>query len=211
MPSNPPPRALLLYKDKGDGWNPFSPRAVNRARPWKHLIQVQSAELETKDEKPWTIRLGDIVTVCVPESKQSISSDDIKTDPDDDSEDDAEDDPKAYAKVSDLRSLGDGWYMVVYAWLYTRAEILADLERRAGIDQGDLDMLKEKWPSAAPFQYMLSTNRTVTLWDTAITRAPASVVSRICDSSIYVTRPSVRWIADINDPEIEWMRSIFDM
>ncbi|KAJ0422926.1 hypothetical protein BJY00DRAFT_279104 [Aspergillus carlsbadensis] len=211
MPSNPPPPAKLLYKDKGNGWDPLSPRAVNNASPWNQLIQVQSAKLETNTEEPWTISLGDIVTVCVPENTQSISSDGIKTDPEDDSEDDSEGDPEAYAKVSDLRSLEDGRYMVVYTWLYTRAEIIADLETRAGISQDDLDMLKGRWPTTAPFRYMLSTNRTVTLWDTAITRAPASVVSSICDSSIYVTRPLERWIADINDPKIGWMRSIFDM
>jgi hypothetical protein len=74
MSSNPPPPTLLLYKDKGNGWNPFSPRAVNGARPWNQLVQVQSAELETNTDKPWTLKLGDFVTVCVPENTQSISS-----------------------------------------------------------------------------------------------------------------------------------------
>jgi flagellar basal body L-ring protein FlgH len=91
MSSNPPPPTLLLYKDKGNGWNPFSPRAVNGARPWNQLVQVQSAELETNTDKPWTLKLGDIVTVCVPENTQSISSQgssddddaDIKSDPED--------------------------------------------------------------------------------------------------------------------------------
>jgi hypothetical protein len=101
--------------------------------------------------------------------------------------------------------------MVGYTWLYTRAEILADLKTRKGIDQDDLDMLEEEWPTAAPFRYMLSTNRTATLWVTAITHAPDPVASSICDSSIYVTRPSERWIADIDDPEVGWIRSIFYM
>ncbi|KAL3483020.1 hypothetical protein BJX62DRAFT_245312 [Aspergillus germanicus] len=214
IPPNPPPAALLLYEDEGDGWDTFSPRAVNDAKPWEQLDQVQSAKLETNTEESWTISLGDIVTVCVPENTQSVSSqgsDDGSDDDDADIKSDPEDDPHCHAKVSDLRSLDDGRYMVVYTWLYTRAEILADLETGTGIDQDDLDMLKETWPSAAPFRYMLSTNRTITLWDTAITHAPAPVVSSICDSSIYVTRSEERWIADINDPEVGWMRRIFNM
>jgi hypothetical protein len=189
----------------------FPPRAVNGARPWNQLVQVQSADLETDTDEPWTISLGDIVTVCVPENAQSISAQGSGDDDDANIKSDPEDDPQCYARVSDLRSLDDGRYMVVYTWLYTRAEILADLETGAGIDQDDLDMLKETWPSRAPFRYMLSTNRTVTLWDTAITHAPAPVGSSICDRSIYVTRPEERWIADINDPEVGWMRSIFYM
>ena len=33
-----------------------------------------------------------------------------------------------YAKVSELRRLGDGRYMVVYMWLYTRLEIAEQLQ-----------------------------------------------------------------------------------
>ncbi|KAL3455866.1 hypothetical protein BJX64DRAFT_54243 [Aspergillus heterothallicus] len=204
MPSAEPPSAKVLYKEDGEGWSLFSPSALNGRRPWNLLMRVQSANLETTTSKPWKIHLGDIVTVCVRSSDQLSEIPDSQES--DDSEDDFDEDPKAYAKVSDLRCLGDGRYMVVYTWLYTREEILAELPSKEG-----LAMLQTNWPETAPFDYMLSTNRTATLWDTAITRAPESVVSRICPTSVYVTRRFERYIADIDDERLEWMREIFYM
>ncbi|KAL2845072.1 hypothetical protein BJY01DRAFT_247889 [Aspergillus pseudoustus] len=213
-----PPTAKLLYKEEGEGWSLFSPMALNGARPWNHLMRVQSANLETATSKPWKIHVGDIVTVCVPGNMDNpgppiILIEDSEDEPDPNEGEDPDDDPKAYAKVADLRCLGDGRYMAVYAWLYTREEIAAELKTRTGgvVEKTDLAMLRKKWPRRATFRYMLSTNRTVTLWNTAITRAPPSVVSSICGSSVYVTRRLERYIADIDDERLEWMRGIFHM
>jgi len=215
-----PPTAKLLYIEEGEGWSLFSPTAVNGARPWNRLMRVQSANLETATGKPWKIHVGDIVTVCVPghsdsanlgsNSNSAIVIEDSEDEPDPNEGEDPDDDPKAYAKVSDLRCLGDGRYMVVYAWLYTREEIVAELKTRTGVvEKRDLAMLRKKWPMRAKFRYMLSTNRTVTLWNTAITTAPPSVVANVCGTSVYVTRRLERYIADIKDERLEWMRGIF--
>jgi hypothetical protein len=119
--------------------------------------------------------------------------------------------PKTYAKVTDLRSVGDGCYMVVYTWLYTRGEILADMETDAGIPEELRGNLNQRWPESADYDYMFSTNRTVTLWDTAICLAPDHVVSRIHDSLVYITRPSECWILDINDFRVRWMEKIVEL
>lgn len=163
-----PPAAKVLYEKKGYGWSRFSPIPRNGSRPWNSLVQVQYASLET-----WLLHLGHIVTVCALGDTQS-------EDPED---------PKAYAKVSDLRSVGDGRYMVVYTWLYTRDEVLADMETEAGIPEELSENLKQRWPENADYDYMFSTNWTVTLWDTAICLAPDTWLRRYVTAR-SITRPS---------------------
>jgi hypothetical protein len=152
------------------------------AKPWNKLSHVDSAPLET-----WTIHIGDIVKVC------------------------SETDREEYAKVSEMRHLEDGRYMVVYTWLYTREEIRAEFE----IDGTMPDLLQknldERWPADATFRFMLSTNRTITLWDTAISRAPKDVIESLGHRFIYSTTPSKRFIWSVNNPRFRWMKKICDL
>ncbi|KAL4755669.1 uncharacterized protein BDW70DRAFT_146130 [Aspergillus foveolatus] len=178
------PLALLLYRDSGLGWCDIRPTAVKGQKPWSELEQVQCASLET-----WEVRLYDIVTVCV----QGLS--------------------EGYAKVTDLRDLEDGRFMVVYTWLYTRAEILEEYTGPNGVPPRLQENLDRNWPADSEFNYMLSSNRTVTLWDTALRRAPEHVASKICDGFVYVTttkkkiRPA-RWIYSVKEPKVKWLADI---
>jgi hypothetical protein len=180
--SQPPPLAEILYITSGDGGRILSPRPANRAKPWRQLHRVHSAPLDT-----WDIHLGDIVKVCLEEGRES------------------------YAKISDMRSLEDGRYMVVYTWLYTREEVQEEFETNGIIPEILHKNLEKRWPVDATFQYMLSTNRTVSLWDTAISRAPREVVEALCHSSIYSTTSSTRSIWSMNNPRFKWVKEIHDL
>ncbi|EED14479.1 hypothetical protein TSTA_106890 [Talaromyces stipitatus ATCC 10500] len=180
--SQAPPPADVLYLTKGDGVRNLSPRPVDGAKPWRQLARVSSAPLET-----WDIHLGDIVQVCL------------------------EKDRKSYAKISEIRRLDDGRYVVVYTWLYRREEVQAEFETDGIIPRLLRRNLDKRWPADATFQYMLSTNRTITLWDTAISRAPRDVVESVCHSSIYSTTPSTRYIWSVNSPRFKWMKKIHDL
>ncbi|KAL4883379.1 nucleoside phosphorylase domain-containing protein [Aspergillus karnatakaensis] len=193
-PTQVPPPARVLYEAEGYGWSRFVPIAVNGAKPWRELEKVDEADVDND----WVLHRGDIVTVCVP-------GPDLSQNPDD---------SKAYAKVTDLRAVGDGRYMVVYTWLYTREEIIEDMET----GDGDLDAchanLEERWPKDAEYEYMFSTNRTVTLWNTAISLAPEDVQAKICDSYVYITKitaPSERWIEEIGAYRVRWLQRILQM
>jgi hypothetical protein len=155
---------------------------MDGAKPWRQLARVDSAPLDT-----WTIHLGDIVRVCV--------------------EADSED----YAKISEIRRQEDGRYLVVYTWLYTREEVQAELQTDGNIPDVLRKNLNQRWPADATFQYMLSTNRTITLWDTAISPAPRDVVESLCHFSIYSTTPSARCIWSVNSPRFKWMKKIHDL
>lgn len=72
------------------------------------------------------------------------------------------------AKVSDIRCLDDGRYVVVYTWLYTREQIIEELEVDGKLSLRDRAHLDRMWPLGDRYRYILSTNRTITLWDTAI-------------------------------------------
>jgi hypothetical protein len=177
-----PPLAQVLYYVKREGLRDFSPTPIEGGKPWKCLEMVVSAPLGR-----WSVCLGDIVTVC--QGKRS----------------------EGYAKVSDLRNLNDGRYMVAYTWLYTREEVIAELQTEDGLPERFREHISRRWPINADYRYMFSTNRTVTLWDTAISRAPEEVTSRICYSSIYSTTPSTRWIWSVDNPRFRWMKKILDM
>jgi hypothetical protein len=93
-----------------------------------------------------------------------------------------------------MRHLEDGRYMVVYTWLYTREEIRAEFEIAGTMPDLLQKNMDERWPADATFHFMLSTNRTVTLWDTAISRAPKDVIESLSHRIIYSTTPSKRFI-----------------
>ena len=54
--------------------------------------------------------------------------------------------------------------------------------------------LDRMWPLKVRYKYMLSTNRTITIWDTAIERVPDSISKSLCYSAIYSTTPRSRRI-----------------
>jgi hypothetical protein len=103
---------------------------------------------------------------------------------------------------------GDIWW---HSWLYTREEVIAELQTEDGLPERFREHISRRWPINADYRYMFSTNQTVTLWDTAISRAPEEVTSRIYYSSIYSTTPSTRWIWSVDNPRFRWMKKILDM
>lgn len=68
--------------------------------------------------------------------------------------------------------------------------------------------LDKMWPLKARYKYMLSTNRTITLWDTAIERAPGSTLESLCYSAIYSTTPRSRRIWSVENTRFKWMKRI---
>ncbi|CRG92698.1 hypothetical protein PISL3812_09763 [Talaromyces islandicus] len=180
--SQPPPLADVLYLTSGDGGRNLSSRPTDGAKPWRQLYRVHTAPLDT-----WAIHLGDIVKVCLEKDRES------------------------YAKISDIRGLDDGRYMVVYTWLYTREEVQEEFETDGIIPEVLRKNLERRWPADATFQYILSTNCTVTLWDTAISRAPSEVVESLCHSSIFSTTRLTRAIWSMNSPRFKWMKVIHNL
>jgi hypothetical protein len=91
------------------------------------------------------------------------------------------------AKVSDIRRLGPKCYLVVLAWYYTRDDIreeLRGLRRIPKQRQADLDA---QWPPYALFSYMLSSNRTLNIWDTLRGKASPEIMAKLCPDKFYVT------------------------
>lgn len=170
--------AQELYYVSREGAEDFQPLPLNGAQPWKDLEKTDSAPL-----KFWTLHRGFIVDVDIGHG----------TSP---------------AKVSDIRCLDDGRYIVVYTWLYTRDEIVEELEVDGKLSARDRAHLDKRWPLGSRFRYMLSTNRTVTLWDTAIGRAPEELATNLCYSAIYSTTPTSRRIWSIENPRYKWMKRI---
>lgn len=170
--------AQKLYIVSREGVENFQPLPINGARPWKCLRRVNLAPLGS-----WTLRRGDFVNV---DTGHSV----------------------APAKVSDVRWLDDGRFVVVYCWLYTREEILDELHVDGAIPSSALANLNQMWPPHVPYKYMLSTNRTITLWDTAIDRALQKVSFGLCYSAIYSTTPTSRRIWSIENKRFQWMKKI---
>ncbi|KAL2217281.1 hypothetical protein M432DRAFT_617428 [Thermoascus aurantiacus ATCC 26904] len=175
----PVPPAQVLYKIQREGVQDFQPQPVNGAKQWKSLARVTSAPLDT-----WIIHVG-VVAVHLDQG------------------------PEEYAKVSDLRRLEDGRFVVVYTWLYTRQDIESELQIDGALSENFHQHLDQRWPTQSAYKYMLSTNCTITLWDTAIRRAPNHVTDKICQTSIYSTTPSARKIWSANNPSFKWMKQIF--
>lgn len=170
--------AQELYYVSREGVESFQPLPRNGLKLWKSLRKSDSAPLET-----WILRRGFIVDV---DTGNSTSS----------------------AKVSDIRCLDDGRYIVVYTWLYTREQIIQEMEVDGKLSRRDRAHLDIMWPLGDRYQYMLSTNRTITLWDTAIGRAPKEVTTSLCYSVIYSTTPTSRRIWSIENPRFKWMKRI---
>ncbi|CAL5867215.1 uncharacterized protein PFLUO_LOCUS1430 [Penicillium psychrofluorescens] len=176
------PPAQVLYRVSTEGVKDFRPIPVKGAMPWKCLPGVNSAPLGA-----WIVQRGDIVSVDLAQRGQD------------------------YAKVSDLRLLRDGRYIAVYAWLYARWEIAQELQVDGRMPIKSPSHLDKMWPPNAEHKYMLSTNRTITLWDTAIERAPTTIATKLCQDAIYSTTSNSRRIVKADIPRFEWMRKILFM
>ncbi|KAJ5413632.1 hypothetical protein N7509_000259 [Penicillium cosmopolitanum] len=170
--------AQELYYVSREGVEDFQPLPLNGAKPWKDLQKTDSAPLES-----WTLQRGFIVNV---DTGYGTS----------------------LAKVSDIRCLDDGRYIVVYTWLYTRDEIAEEFEVDGKLSTRDRAYLDKRWPLGNRYRYMLSTNRTVTLWDTAIGQASEEMTTNLCCSAIYSTTPTSRRIWSIENPRYKWMKRI---
>ncbi|KAL4935581.1 hypothetical protein BDV06DRAFT_228696 [Aspergillus oleicola] len=186
-----PPKALVLYQSRGDGWRYFTPIPESGQKPWAELPKVDCAPLETR-KGTWNLQLNDIVQVCLDRPGE------------------------AYAKVTDMRDLEDGRFMVVYTWLYTKDEILEEYTHDDSVRPSLQKNLNNGWlqDTTRQVHYMLSSNRTVTLWDTALKRAPAEVTNSISDDHVYVTRSRAPrkgnrcWIYSVKDPRVEWLKRL---
>lgn len=88
------------------------------------------------------------------------------------------------------------------------SQIIAEFQIENGFPQHLLKNLEQMWPEDAQYHYMISTNRTITLWDTAVLLALEEVVSRLCYSSIYSTTPTKRWIWSVENSGCRWVRKI---
>lgn len=181
-----PPPEVILYKVRQHGSEFMDITPVDKSvKPWKELPCVNAADLGE-----WTVRAGDIVTVHLH----------------------ADADTGEYAKVSEIRRYDNNRYVVIYTWLYTREEVEAELQTDDGfMPKQSQRYLDRKWPSDACYEYMFSTNRTVSIWDTAICRAPKKITTKICDHSIYQTTPSKRRIWSVNNRGFKWMRQIIQL
>lgn len=116
------PPAQTLYHVSREGVENFQPIPVGRAKPWKGLPKVATASLDT-----WLLRCGDVVSVDVGHGR-------------------------GYAKVSDLRSINDGRYIVVYTWLYTRDEVDEELQVDGNLSPSSRAHLDKMWSSKARYQ-----------------------------------------------------------
>lgn len=182
--SEPSPE-VVLYEVKQQGSRFMGITAVNESvKPWKKLDRVDAADLDK-----WIVRVGDIVTVQ------------LHTDVD----------TGKYAKVSEIRHYDEKRYVVIYTWLYTREEVETELRTRDGIMPESQRYLDRKWPSDARYKYMFSTNRTVSIWDTAICLAPKEETDKICYHQIYETTPSARRIWNVENRGFKWMRQIVQL
>ncbi|KAJ5532386.1 hypothetical protein N7513_001998 [Penicillium frequentans] len=173
--------AQELYAVSREGVENFRPLPMNGAKPWKYLRKLDLAPLGS-----WTLRRGDIVNVDTGHST-------------------------APAKVSDIRSLEDGRFVVVYCWLYTREDILDELKIDGAVPSSALTNLNQMWPLGVRFSYMLSTNRTISIWDTAIERALPKISSSLCYSAIYSTTSTSRRVWSIDNKRFQWMKRILHL
>ncbi|KAF3405659.1 hypothetical protein F1880_010339 [Penicillium rolfsii] len=173
------PPAQILYRVTREGVADLRPAPLGKAGPWESLPSVSSAPL-----LQWTIHCGDIVIVDI-----GLRGED-------------------FAKVSDLRRLPDGRYVVVYTWLYQRSEIAQELEINEQLSTHATVHLDTMWPLHAEYKFILSTNRTITIWDTAIGRAAKETTASICQYAIYSTTLKSRRIVSVDQPGFQWMREI---
>ena len=118
---------------------------------------------------------------------------------------------RGYVKVSDIRHLDDGRFVVVYTWLYTRKDIISELLLDGKFSREDQHYINQNWPYDAQYRYMVSTNRSITLWDTAIRPAPKHVFNETCQDFVYRTISCMRRISPIHDRSVKWMKEMLEL
>lgn len=148
-------------------------------KPWTQLPNVTAADLGE-----WNVRVGDIAMVQLHNG--------IDTD--------------KYAKATEMKRYDERRYIVVYTWLYTREEVGSELQIGGVMPDSFQKYLDRKWPGSACHKYMFSTNRTLSIWDTVICRAPKEVRAKICDDAIYQTTQTERKILSKKYHGMNWTR-----
>ena len=113
--------------------------------------------------------------------------------------------PDGLAKVTDIRCLDHECRLLVLAWYYTRKEIQSEW---GGNGKKHLDA---QWLCNAPFTYMLSSNRTITMWDTLRGKALPDVMAKLWPDKFYVTTEFLRRICKAGHPYYEWMQKLLDL
>ena len=112
------------------------------------------------------------------------------------------------AKVSDIRYLRHKCYLVVLTWYYTRDEIKKELWSCRTIPKQRQAHLDAQWLPDAPFTHMLSSNRTINMWNTLRRKASPEVMVNLCPDKFYVTTDSIRKIFKAGHPSYKWMKEL---
>jgi hypothetical protein len=72
-------------------------------------------------------------------------------------------DSSGLAKISSIKSLPDGRWLLVLVWYYSRPEIAQEFNVGRKIPKDRREHLNRFWPADAPYTHMLSNNRTITM------------------------------------------------
>ncbi|KAJ9651635.1 hypothetical protein H2201_009268, partial [Coniosporium apollinis] len=171
-----------LYGFDNRGAEHLNTWPLKHGRAWNSLPAVRSAM-----HGPLTLHVGDSVFVRCTDSADHL------------------------AKIIEMRDLEDGRYMVVFAWYYTRADIKRELKPKRRRSKQLCNSLDRYWPPNAPYEYMLSTDRIITLWDTVQRKAPSDVLNAICADAFYIITGSKREVCESSDPRYKWMEKILDL
>ena len=67
--------------------------------------------------------------------------------------------------------------------------------------------INKVWGADSRNQQILNTNRTFTIWDTAIKKAPAVAANNLCQDTIYSTTSKSRRIVEVGNPRYKWMKN----
>lgn len=162
-------------------------------------LSKRKSDTTTSSNPQCSVRIGDVVGLAQPDGIT-----------------------QRFAKVSELCPFHNEQFAVVCVWLYTREEIAQDLIRHdnsltnISSDETSWRHLNDRWSFKQDGydgdEYMLSTKRTIALWDpNMIKPAPEAVAMNLCQNLIYNTSPSERRICDVNDPVWRWMKKILTL
>ena len=168
-----------FYKIEDPGAKDLRPTPIAGGKPWSSLPSKESALLDD-----WNVKIGDVVFVRCIGNRDGL------------------------AKVSDIKNLDNERYLLVLIWYYTREEIEEELRGSRKIPKRRQAHLDAQWPSNAPFSHMLSSNRTINMWDTLRGKAPPEVMAKLCPNMFYVTTQSIRKICKAEHPNYKWMKQL---
>ncbi len=113
--------------------------------------------------------------------------------------------PDGLAKVSEIRELGPECDLVVLAWYYPRDGIEEELRGPRKVPKNRQAHLDVHWPANAQFDYMLSSNRTINMFNTLRRKAP---MAKVCLDKYYVTTEIIRKICNARNPNYKWMEKL---